>query len=177
MRVASVSVLVVVMSVLVGCGGSAQNDRFLIEFFGFSEGGLSVVEGDGGNRIVADEGFAGEPLVVIGEEDIASWSSDEWGYAQLVQGEVTWGLAAVAQPGGDLVFRLTVGEHRVWGFIRYSPTGGLGYSPAAAGPGYPIIEFPAGFPDGSFTSFRLISGGVTVDGVDLAQSAWEAWSD
>jgi len=163
------------------CGGlgsndAGQNDGLLIEFFDLAGGGLSVVQGDQGAAIVVEEGVAIEPLLVVGREDIQSWAPPEeypLEMTELVEGEVTSGLASLAQADVELVFRLTIGDNYFWGFILYSPTGG--YSPTDVG-GYPLILFPLGFA-GDFSEFQLASGDVTVDGVSLAEAARQAWSN
>jgi hypothetical protein len=149
----------------------------LIEFFDFSEGGLSVVEGDQGNQIVAEEGFAGEPLAVIRSEDIESWpepSEHSSDYGKLAEGGVVSDPAFREWHGTELVFRLTVDGESYWGFVMLTP---VGYStPRGVEIGCPFIEFPNGF-YGDFSLFKLVTGGIQVDGVYLAQAAWEAWSD
>jgi len=181
--------LVLVACVWSGCGGSGSGHRLLIEFFDFRAGGLSVVQDGGVDVLVAEEGFSAEPLLVIGEEDIESWPPPEEGpqavYARLVVGEVTERLAeltsacALATPGCDLVFRLSIDDHSFWGFIQYIIGGSAApqlYTPEGVGyPGFPWLVFPFGV-RGEYGSFELV-GGVTADGVSLSEAARQAWLD
>ena len=173
--------------VLAGCGGSGPGDELVIEFFDCASDGLSVAEGDEGNVIVAEEGFVLEPLLIISEEDIESWpspSEDSSGYAELGEGEVASRLALLVGPDMlftgvpdvDLMFRLTIGDESFWGSIQYTITGGFS-SPACAGLGYPKVIFPGGLAR-LFNEFQLVAGGMTtIDGVNLADAARQAWSD
>lgn len=176
-------VLILLLLVLTGCGGPTSGHGLVIEFYDCADVGLSGAEATD-DSMVAGEDFSAEPLLVVREDDIESWPeftgetwSPEDGYIELVEGEATSGLALLAEAESDvdLMFRLTVDGQSFWGTIRYGLASGS-LSPQCVHLGYPLIMFPGGHV-GLFDSFYLASGGITVDGVDLADAARQAWSD
>jgi hypothetical protein len=176
MRITLVFVLSALVSIsLMGCDGSGPNHRLTIELFNLAGGGVSIVEGDSGYVVAVEEGFASEPLVVIGKEDIESMEQPEGSPSTvrvtLVAGDVLTGLARLAEADTEVVFRLTTDDAVFWGFVQFVPPSHT-LTPHRIGD--PLLSFP----QGGVEEFRffVLSGFVTVDGVDPAAAAWEAWS-
>jgi hypothetical protein len=156
---------------LLALGGCGTHDRELtIEFFDLRSDGLSTepaADGDG-QVVAAEAGFDSEPLLVITEADIASWDTEGLGSIWLVPGQNVSGFSSVAHSSDELVFRLSIDDDSVWGFITY-------YAQAQM-PGFPCLVFPGGLA-GMFGFFELWPGGVVLAGVDLWDAARQAWAD
>lgn len=169
----------VVVFALVACSTPSQ---LAIELFDISTDGLSLepAPSSHGEVVVADSGFRGEPLVTITEGDITSWDK-ELRVIRLVPSKAseialaalrTESTAAGAEP--RLLFRLSINDASVWGFITWYPT--------APVPGLPYLMFPGGLAGSldhpeEFGVVQLASsGGVMVRGADLWNAAWKAWA-
>lgn len=146
------------------CGCSESAPTMVLEVF--SARGEAISAGFWGSEIRVDIDFGERPIVRIPVEDMLSvWEGelDGWVAIGLSDGMVEQ-IEAIPERWGysDLVFRLTIDEDSIWGWVSYGN---------ARLPETPVVEYYRH----DVGALQLTSWGHSIGGVDLASVVYQTW--